>query len=137
MLIPFDRATSIPCFTIRIIRESAIEGTASLGSIELTSGEILAQSVEQKYGMDIAHNIQHLIFLIYDVFIAEITQELLKVDNDGPPLELTSVFSVLQASPLTSPLHESTTIPRISADSDVESPGMSLSNYASIPVTFL
>jgi hypothetical protein len=59
MLIRFDRAASIPCFTIRIIREGAIQGTGSLGSIELTSGEILAQPVNQKYGMHIAYNVQH------------------------------------------------------------------------------
>jgi hypothetical protein len=125
MLIHFDRAASIPCFTIRIIRESTIEGTGSLGSIELTSREILAQSVEQKYGMQIAYNVQHLIFLIYDVFTAEITRELVEVDDDGPSLELTSDFS-LDASP---------SIP-ISADSHAERPGMPLSNYASIPLTF-
>jgi len=117
MLIPCYRAASTPCFVIKVIRESAIRGTGPLGFIELSGGEILAQSVEQKYGMDIAYTIQHLIFLIYDIFTVEITQELVKVDDDGPPLKITSDFSV-DASP---------TIP-ISADSHAESPGMPLSN---------
>jgi hypothetical protein len=71
-----------------------------------------------------------------EMFISEITQELVKADNDGPldPMSVSSV--VLHASPSASPLLLSPAIPRITADSHAESPGTPWSNDASIPLTF-
>lgn len=51
------RHANIPLFTIEIVCESAIQGTRPLGFIKLTSGEILAQSVEQRSGM---HRVWHI-----------------------------------------------------------------------------
>ena len=79
-------------FSISILRVSVSGGTRLLGKVEASRGEIL-ELVEQKQGMDYIKLVASEDYAD-ECYMAGLSLDIDKVNNDGPSLKLSAGFSV-------------------------------------------